>query len=92
MKTEQNYIDAIGNIGLAAHILKKAGDGVISMTVHVHGPVKVRVLLEYQQFIAMFPSPVGSVRTDDDGREWIEHVMGDVEYIARNDVQQEAAA
>lgn len=92
MTTTQNYKDAIGNIGLAAHVLKKAGDGVISMTVHVCGPVKVRVLLEYQQFIAMFPNPVGSVRTDADGREWIEYVMGDVEYSARNESQLEAAA
>lgn len=92
MKTEQQYIDAIGDIGLAAHILKKAGDGVISMTVHVHGPIRVRVLLEYPQFVAMFPGDMGTTRTDADGREWIEYVMGDVEYSARNELQREAAA
>lgn len=92
MKTEQQYIDAIGNIGLAAHVLKKAGDGVISMTVQVHGPIKIRVLLEYPQFIAMFPGYIGTTRTDDDGREWIEYLMGDVEYSARNESQREAAA
>lgn len=89
MTTTQKYIDAIGNIGLAAHVLKKAGDGVISMTVHVYGPIRVSVLLDYPQFVAMFPGCMGTTRTDAD---WIGYVMGDVEYSARNESQREAAA